>query len=163
MAKHPIVNLADLELRAHEHGDRFGARIGPIGERIGALKLGYNLTVLAPGKRAWPFHNHRVNEEMFLVLEGQGEVRIGDARHPLRAGDVLACPPGGPQTAHQIINSGSAELKFLAVSTMQTPEIAEYPDSQKIGVSHMLGPTYADGKMRILTRAGQSLDYWDGE
>ena len=39
--------------------------------------LHYNLTAVPPGKRAFPFHNHRVNEEMFFILEGTGEVRIG--------------------------------------------------------------------------------------
>jgi uncharacterized cupin superfamily protein len=164
---HPaIVNLADLEFRPTSHGDRFEARIGAIGTRIGAQKLGYNLTVLAPGKAAFPFHNHRVNEELFFVVEGQGEVRIGAERHPIRAGDVIACPPGGPETAHQIANtSSSAELRILAVSTRLSPEIAEYPDSGKFGVLAEYPPG-ADGKprgFRFVGRADASLDYWEGE
>jgi len=42
---------------------------------------------------------------MFFVVEGQGELRLGDARHPIRAGDIVACPPGGPETAHHILNT----------------------------------------------------------
>ena len=38
------------------HGDRFAARIAPVAARIGARRLGYNVTVVAPGKRAFPFH-----------------------------------------------------------------------------------------------------------
>lgn len=162
----PILNIAELEYRAWGHGERFEARIGAIAAKLGARKLGYNLTVLPPGRRAYPFHSHRVNEEMFFIVEGEGEIRIGSQRHPVRQGDVIACPPGGPETAHQIINtSPAAELKFLAVSTKLWPEIAEYPDSGKYGVLAEI--TGADGKpqlMRLITRKQAGMDdYWEGE
>lgn len=160
----PILNLDEVEFEPWRHGDKYQAGLGAISERIGARKLGYNLTVLPPGKRAFPRHNHHVNEEMFFVLEGTGELRVGDARHPIRAGDVIACPPGGPQTAHQIHNTGDVELKFLAVSTRQYPEIVEYPDSGKFGIRAEL--TDANGAprgFRYLGRTVNCLDYWDGE
>jgi uncharacterized cupin superfamily protein len=161
----PILNLADVELPPpFGHGDKFGARIAPIGPRIGAQKLGYNLTMLPPGKRAFPFHNHRVNEEMFFVVEGEGELRIGGARHPIRRGDVIACPPGGPESAHQIVNTSSGELRYLAVSTKMYPEIAEYPDSGKFGVlAELPEEGGAPKQFRYLGRVAQGLDYWDGE
>ncbi len=93
---------------------------------------------------------------MFFVLEGEGEVRIGESTHPIKKGDFIACPPGGPETAHQIINTGSGELRYLAVSTKMVPEIAEYPDSKKFGVLGEQG-------FRFLSRPDQSLNYWDGE
>src|SRR6476660_1805912 len=128
MAHKNIVNLEQLEYRPIGKGGKFEAKMGAVGSRIGAQKLGYNVTVLPPGKRAFPFHTHRVNEEMFFVLEGQGELRFGGAWHPIRQGDVIACPAGGPELAHQILNtSQTSELKFLAVSTRMSPDIAEYP------------------------------------
>ena len=42
------------------------------------------------GKRAFPFHSHRVNEEMFFVLEGKGEIRIGTETYPVTRGDVIS-------------------------------------------------------------------------
>lgn len=157
------MNIADVELRPNpaplppELETTFGgARMGQIGAVVGAQKLGYNVTAVPPGRRAFPFHSHRVNEEMFFVLEGEGEVRIGDARHPIKKGDVVACPPGGPETAHQMINTGATELRYLAVSTKMVPEIAEYPDSKKFGV---LG----EGGLRFLSRTDLSLPYYDGE
>ncbi len=162
-----ILNIDDLEYRPWSHGDRFEAKMGEIGLRLGSEKLGYNLTVVAPGKSAFPFHSHRVNEEMFFVLEGQGEVRIGDERHPVRRGDVIACPPGGPDSAHQMVNtSDSEELKYLAVSTMQTPEIAEYPDSGKYGVLARFRSADGDEPevLRLLLRQRDEMpDYWEGE
>jgi uncharacterized cupin superfamily protein len=171
----PVLNLANVELRRWGHGvevpgagqasNRYEAHLGAIGSRIGARKLGYSLTVLPPGKSAFPFHNHTVNEEMFFVVEGEGEIRIGEAHHPIRAGDVIACPAGGPETAHQIVNTSQRELQFLGVSTRLSPEIAHYPDSEKFAVLAELPPN-SDGKpqvMRFVGREESSLDYWDGE
>jgi uncharacterized cupin superfamily protein len=169
----PILNLADVELRAVDpvhaatgkNAESYDIRRGEIANRIGARKLGYNLTAVAPGKRHCPFHSHRVEEEMFFILEGSGELRYGDARHSLRAGDIIACPPGGPETAHQIINTGSGELRYLAIGTNEVPDICEYPDSGKYLVFDD-SLRDADGQpraFRVLGRQQQSLDYWDGE
>jgi uncharacterized cupin superfamily protein len=165
----PILNLADVALESHPRpapgalAERFEARFGRIGEKIGARQLGYNVTVVPPGKRAFPHHNHRVNEEMFLVLEGNGELRLGERTFPIRAGDVIACPAGGQDAAHQIINTGDAELRYLAVSTLRYPEICDYPDSGKFGVTTHPHDPDAGTPFRHVDRAGTGLDYWDGE
>ncbi len=172
----PILNLDEVTYFDFGHGgapipgsgvapEAFQAKLGTIGTRIGAKKLGYNVTVVPAGKRAFPLHSHRVNEEMFFVLEGAGEVRIGAETYPLRAGDVVACPPGEADTAHQIINTGSGELKYLAVSTAMSPEVCEYPDSGKFGVTVESGRA-ENGRplgFRFLGRAGETKEYWDGE
>jgi len=168
-----ILNIADVELQPRPPqfaatgpaAERFDARMGQLATRLGAQKLGYNITAVPPGKAAFPFHCHRVNEEMFFVLQGSGEVRIGGERHPIRTGDVIACPPGGPEAAHQIHNTGSEELRYLAVSTRLYPEVCEYPDSGKFGLMAEYPPG-ADGKpqgFRFVGRAGQQVDYWEGE
>lgn len=169
----PIINIADVDLEPRPPGftpsgtaaERFDAKMGFIGPRIGAQKLGYNITAVPPGKRAYPFHNHHVNEEMIFVLHGTGEIRIGENIYPVRAGDVIACPAGGTDTAHQIINSSADELRYLAVSTKLSPEIADYPDSGKFGVLAEL-PAGADGKPQrflFVGRKSDSLNYWEGE
>jgi len=169
----PIINIADVELKPRPAGfapsgpaaERFDAKMGFIGPRIGAQKLGYNITSVPPGKRGFPIHNHRVNEEMFFVLQGTGELRIGDDTYPIRAGDVIACPAGGRESAHQIVNSSADELRYLAVSTKLSPEIVDYPDSGKFGVLAEL-PAGADGKPQrfvFVGRENESLDYWEGE
>jgi len=161
-----IVNIDDLGFQPWSHGDKFEAKLGQIAARIGGRKLGYNVTVVPPGKRAFPFHSHRVNEEMFFVLEGAGEVRIGSETFPIRGGDVIACPPSGPETAHQIVNSGEeGDLRFLAVSTRESPEIAEYPDSGKYGVlGEFLDGAGGAETLRFITRGQATMtDYWDGE
>lgn len=143
----------------------YDTRCAAIGSRIGARQLGYNLTVIAPGKRNCPFHSHHVEEEMFFILEGSGELRYGDSRHPLRAGDIIACPAGGPETAHQIINTGKVDMRYLSLSTLAPAEICEYPDSGKFGVFEDL-PDTPDGRhkrFRHLGRREDARDYWEGE
>lgn len=170
---HPILNIADVTLEARpaalapkgEAAERFDAKMGTIGPRLGAQKLGYNVTAVPPGKRAFPFHCHRVNEEMIFVLQGSGEIRIGEDTYPLHTGDIVALPAGGKETAHQVINTGSDELRYLAVSTKLSPELAEYPDSGKFGILAELPPG-ADGKPQrfmYVGRANQSVGYWEDE
>jgi uncharacterized cupin superfamily protein len=167
-----ILNIEDIELLprpaafapAGAAAEKYDARMGFISQRLGAQKLGYNIAVIPPGKRAFPYHNHRFNEEMFFILEGTGHLRLGDVEHPVRAGDVICCPAGGPETAHQFINTGNFDLKFLAVSTKLSPEIAEYPDTGKFGVLAEYPPT-PDGKpqgLMYVGRADKSEDYWEG-
>jgi len=169
----PIINIADVVLEPRPPGfapsgeaaERFDAKMGFIAPRIGAQKLGYNITAVPPGKSAFPPHNHHANEEMFFVLQGTGELRVGESTYPVRAGDVIACPAGGKEMAHQIINSGTEELRYLAVSTKLSPELVEYPNSGKFGVLAER-PASADGKPQrfmFVGRENQSLDYWEGE
>lgn len=170
--KHPVINLDQLtpvllsERLPGAPEAYHGAAIAPISSALGAEKLGYNLTEVPPGKSAFPFHSHFGNEEMFFILEGQGELRYGADRFPLRAGDIIACPCGGHERAHQIINtSESATLRYLAVSTTLSPDIFQYPDSGKTGASFYSG-TDAAGfpqAVRLRNRIDDNLDYWDGE
>jgi len=168
-----ILNLDDVELTSRpplftpkgEAVQRFDSRTGAIGTRLGAQKLGYNLCVVPPGKRAFPLHNHHVNEELFFILDGSGELRVGAQTHAVRKGDFIACPPGGPDSAHQLVNTGSVELRYLAVSTRLYPELVEYPDSGKFATMHERGraPDGAPQMFRYFGREQDSLDYWDGE
>jgi len=144
-----------------------GTTMGFVGRLIGAKQLGYNVTVIPPGKgkAAFQFHNHRVNEEAFFILEGEGECRIGAETYPVKKGDCIAHPAGGPETAHQIRNtSDTTPLKYLAISTLFPAEVAEYPDTRKFGILGRF--TTADGaeeSWRFVGRPENGVDYFDGE
>ena len=156
----PIVNLDDVQFDDIEDKGLYTSRRAKFSAAIGARKLGYNLTELPPGKSQCPFHSHRAEEEMFLILEGEGELRYGDQRYPVRKHDVIACPTGGPETSHQIINTGTTTMRYLSLSNLAEVEICEYPDSKKVG-------TYADPPgapaLRGMFRAASEVDYYDGE
>jgi len=149
---------------------RIAMRSGRIGSALGLTHLGCSLVAVPPGRQAFPFHNHRHNDELFMVLDGTGELRLGTSRHPLRAGDVVGCPAGGPETAHAITNTGTTELRYLAFSSQHTPEICDYPDSGKTGwfddrpvTAHVNAPGAPPQTDHVLVRHGQVVDYWDGE
>lgn len=138
---------------------RFEASTARLGSGLGLTKLGCNVTVVAAGKAAYPFHSHRANDELFLILAGRGELRLGDARHAVSEGDLIGCPAGDASSAHQLINTGEAELRYLAISSSIDPEVCEYPDSGKVGAYAGKG---ADGFYH-LARSADAADYWADE
>jgi len=156
----PFVNLDDVEFDDIEENGFYTSKRALFSASIGASKLGYNLTELPPGKAQCPFHSHRDEEEMFLILEGEGELRFGEKKYKLKKLDVVACPTGGAEVAHQIINTGSTPLRYLSLSTMSTTEVCEYPDSNKIGVFARTSPTSG---LRKMFRAEAGVEYYDGE
>jgi len=95
--KKPIVNVneAVLKPRRPQHAptgaaaDAFEAKTARLSELLGAKRLSYNISAVPPGKAAYPLHSHRVNEELFLVLAGEGELRVGETIYPLREGDLI--------------------------------------------------------------------------
>ncbi|HKE38463.1 MAG TPA: cupin domain-containing protein [Casimicrobiaceae bacterium] len=150
-----VINIADLELKHFANGDKFECRASRIGPLLGAKDLGYSYDVVPPGKRSCPFHSHRGEEEMFFIVKGTGTLRYGAETRRIRAGDVICCPTGGPETAHQIVNDSNDELAYLSISTMMPAEVCEYPDSKKVGAF--------GGGLRHMTSSGAHVDYWDGE
>lgn len=165
-ASSPVINLDDVPLFELRQGEIFEAKLGRIAPLIGSTGLGCMLTIVPPGKRAFPFHHHHATHEMFFILEGKGEYRFGAQTFSVKPGDVLAAPAGSAGEPHQIINTGDRELRYLGLSTnrREQPEIVEYPDSNKFAVisgapdgSPMTAP------FRFIGRHDGAVDYWDGE
>lgn len=150
-----VVNIEEVKLEHFKRGEKYESRTARIGPLLGARDLGYSYDVVPPGKRSCPFHSHRGEEEMFFIVKGVGTLRYGDERRKIRAGDIICCPTGGPETAHQIINESDEDLAYLSVSTILPADVCEYPDSKKIGA---FGGGF--GHMSFVTA---KLDYWVGE
>jgi uncharacterized cupin superfamily protein len=164
----PVIALASVTLEPRPEAwrpsgaaaEKFHVERAPLGERLGLTKLGLNLTQVNPGRTAYPFHSHRANDELFYVIAGEGTLRLGERRLPVKAGDVIGCPVGGPESAHQLINTGGVPLRYLSISTNIDPDICEYPDSGKVGA--YAGDDPKTGLMHLSRRA-DAKDYWDGE
>jgi uncharacterized cupin superfamily protein len=156
----PFVNLADVDFTDIEENGYYTSKRAQFSASIGARKLGYNLTELPPGKSRCPFHSHREEEEMFLILEGDGELRFGDRRFKIRKHDVIACPTGGAEVAHQIINTGTLTMRYLSLSNNSNTEICEYPDSNKIGV--YVTASESPG-LRNMFLAENTVEYYERE
>lgn len=154
-----IRNINDVALeRLHRepHYDSRGARLA---RGTAARKLGASFDILEPGKRGCPYHLHHAQEEMFVILEGQGTLRVAGELLPLKAGDVVFIP-AGPDYPHHIVNTSAQPLKYLSISTMEQPEICEYPDSGKFMAE---GNLDSATPFEVIDRRRASLDYWDGE
>jgi mannose-6-phosphate isomerase-like protein (cupin superfamily) len=55
-------------------------------------------------------HYHEVTEEIYLFTSGSGQMKLGDERSEVSAGDTVVIPPGAP---HKLWNTGSEPLKLL--------------------------------------------------
>jgi uncharacterized cupin superfamily protein len=156
-----VINPAELPLSGRSHSDKFAVQTGEVAEALGLSGLGCMLHVVPPGKRAFPFHRHHISDEMFVILSGNGEYRIGKERLPVKPGDCLGAPAGGE--AHQIINNGSEELRYLGFSNNGSTEIVEYPDTGKIAATTgMANGDVKTARFRAIGRLAKA-DYWDGE
>jgi uncharacterized cupin superfamily protein len=160
-SQNPVINIDQADYMDWGIGGKYKARMGQLSPRVGAQKLGYNITKLEPGKAAFPYHQHHNNEELFVILEGTGKLRQNGEEYPLRQGDLVACP-AGPNAAHQIMNDSDGELTYLAISTRLSPEVVQYPDSDKMAV-FVSQPTTGEVLVRRVIPAGVDVGYWDGE
>jgi uncharacterized cupin superfamily protein len=161
----PVINIADAPLISGGNGKQFASKLSRLGPLIGASKLGCMLHIVAAGEKAFPRHAHHVNEEMFYIVSGEGSYRLGEETYPVKAGDLLSAPAGDASTAHQILNTGVGELRYLAFSTKLDPDVVEYPDSNKFAVASLVPPDKGlmAAKLLYIGRRETSLGYFDGE
>jgi uncharacterized cupin superfamily protein len=122
----------------------------PGSRHAGATLSGLNIDVVHPGKRNGTRHIHSAEEELFVVLDGDGWFLLGEDEHPVRAGHVISCPAGG-RLGH-CFRAGDKEMKVLLYGTRDPNDICFYPDSNKL---------YFRG-LGVIARIEQ-LDYLDGE
>lgn len=155
-----VVSLSGLKLDAWSRGDLYQSEDVSFGALLGLAKLGVSYNIVPPGKSSCPYHNHHVEDEMFVILEGEGDYRLGGVHHAVKAGDVLGAPAGGQETAHQLINTGSGRLVYLGISANADSEVVEYPDSGKFLVSSR---PPGGNRLRFVGRSASAVDYWDGE
>ena len=108
----PVVRLESLALaEPTPRGDAYAGRFSRLGERLALTRLGASYLEVPPGKSACPCHVHHALDEMFVILEGEGEYRFGDRCHAVAAGDVLGAPLGRVELAHKLTNTGQTTLK----------------------------------------------------
>lgn len=158
----PILNVVDAPTDHLENGEHFECYMAELAEPLGARSIGANVTRVPPGKAAFPFHHHRANEEHFFVLSGIGVLRFGAETYPVKPDDYVFTPAGGPELAHQFVNTGSDDLVYLAFATTVIPEVVGYPDSGKTGVRIASGRAKTS-RFLVMDALESEVNYWDGE
>jgi uncharacterized cupin superfamily protein len=154
-------NIITDEWKESSHGKTFQREHMALTDLRDGHGLGCGAFRVKPGKRAFPKHAHLANDEAIYVVSGSGSLTVGDVEETLTAGDFVMLPRGS-ECAHVLVNSGADDLVYLCVSTMNVPEVVQYPDSGKLGV--MEGPEAWKAKNSIsgfyrYEKAG----YYDGE
>lgn len=151
-------------IHAPDFGDQreqegFRSRSARLGDQSGSERLGLSLWELPPREAAYPFHYHHAAEELVIVLAGRPHLRTLEGWRQLEAGEVVSFRVG-EAGAHQIANRSDEPVRFLSASTNGPPDIVVYPDSDKVGVGAQLPQ---GGRLRLLFRRGDAVDYWEGE
>ena len=75
--------------------------------QVKSFSMGY--VSIEPHGGQVPWHNHS-QEEVYLVLEGKGEMCLGDERQILIEGQAVYIPPN---TYHQLTNREEKPLKMI--------------------------------------------------
>src|SRR5260370_37575712 len=76
-------------------------------------RLLYDVYCLEPGQ-AQRVHTHSSSDKIYLVLEGQAKVTVGDEERPLGPNEAALAPAGG---AHGGSNPGPARVALMAGTT----------------------------------------------
>jgi uncharacterized cupin superfamily protein len=109
----------------------FDGRAKMLGRAAGALATAFNLGTLPPGGSGAPAHCHSLEEEIFVVLDGSGTMRLYEqgpgepTEHPLRAGDTIS-RHAGTGIAHEI-EPGDEGISYLAFSAREPNDMCFYP------------------------------------
>ena len=156
-------NLFDPSWDAEQEHPAFSWRRARLARQAGAERLGASLYELPPGASTFPLHFHHAIEELLVVLAGRPTLRTLEAERRLEPGEVVAFPVGR-RGAHRIDNRGEQRARVLIVSTMRSPEVAEYPDSGKIMArSYPPGGAPPQEGVDIVVRGEDTVDYFHGE
>jgi len=111
------------------------------------------LVRLPPGGKNFPFHSHAAEWEFYLIVSGTGKIRAGKIVRRVESGDCILNPPG---EAHQIINTGQADLLYFVIANNSAADFYYYPDSDKWGI---WAPHLPDAP----SFRQHEVDYYEGE
>jgi uncharacterized cupin superfamily protein len=159
-----MANVFEPEWDAEQDEPPFTWRRSRIGRQAGAERLGASLFEVEPGSSTFPLHVHHANEEMLVVIAGRPTLRTLDGERELAPGEVVAFP-AGRGGGHRIDNRSDEPARVLLVSTMNAPEVNEYPDSGKVWVRDYApgGTPSSDEPLDKVLRADATLDMLEGE
>jgi uncharacterized cupin superfamily protein len=144
-----IVAVAEVEGEERRRGDTGIVRRN-VGVALGSRATGMRMLEIDPGMHGYPAHCHSAEEELFVVLDGDGALLLGSDEHPVRRGNVVS-RPAGTGVAHRF-RAGERGLTVLAYGERKADDVAWYPRSRKVFMRG-LGVAF-----RV-----EAVDYWEGE
>lgn len=83
-----------------------------LGEALGLTAMEVSVNSFPVGAEMPFAHRHRENEELYLFLSGEGELRVDEQRLPVRAGTAVRVSPEGVRTWK---NTGATPLVYVVI------------------------------------------------
>ncbi len=114
-----IRNIAEVPWR--QFPDHFGGALSKplvMPETAASRHIDYRISMYQPMAYV-ARHKHKVQEQVYHVIEGEGLMEVGDTKQVVRKHDVVFVPPG---VEHSISNTGTVDLVFLVVTSPVTDE-----------------------------------------
>jgi uncharacterized cupin superfamily protein len=161
-AKDDRASLPVPRFDAEGEREGFRHRRARLGRQAGSERLGASLYEIEPGQSPWPYHWHAASEELLIAVSGTPSLRTPSGWQRLVEGDVVAFP-SGETGAHQVHNRSGSAAQVLIVSEMTAPEVAFYPDSEKVGVFGSAPGAPRRGKLEAFFALESEVDFWHGE
>lgn len=123
-----------IPLCASGYPEPYRSRVLPrekrkLGDAAGLMRIGVNLTTLAPGKESAMRHWHTHEDELVYVLEGELVLRTGAGEQLLSAG-MYAGFPAGVDDGHHLINRSAQPVRYLEISNRDPEDTAHYSDPE---------------------------------
>lgn len=106
-----MARIAWQEFPGHFGGALSKALVGP--DNSGSSRIDFRISRYAPNAYVAE-HVHKVQEQVYYVLEGEGLLTLNKKKHLMRPHDYVYVPPG---VRHSFTNTGTAGLVFLVVTT----------------------------------------------
>lgn len=160
-----IINENNVSWEHWSHGENIEHKRRNFTKKLVSNKLVASIYEIPPNKVSWPFHYHITNEEVFFIIEGEGELRTYDKVLKVTSGDFIRFPIG-EEGVHQLKNTSlNQPLKYIDFGTTNHPDIVFMPDSNKIGVFGGAAPCQNTRNRDICKYfdLGSEIDYLKGE
>ncbi|RYF88217.1 MAG: cupin domain-containing protein [Caulobacteraceae bacterium] len=116
-----------------------------LGDAAGLTAFGVNRLELDPGVWSSQRHNHSLEDEFVIVLQGEVVLVEDDGETVLRAGDCAAFK-AGTGLAHHLINRSDQLAVVLEVGSREPQDASVYPDIDMVWPAGGPWYTHADGR-----------------
>lgn len=137
--------------RLTQHISQAVAGVNGLGAKGISLPFDVDLVRIPAGAINWPYHSHSAKWELYMIISGRGRVRTPDGAVDVREGDCIVHPPG---EAHQITNTGAADLVYYIIADNPRSDVYHFPDTNKWQVPGLPSP------VRL---AGMARSFYEGE
>jgi quercetin dioxygenase-like cupin family protein len=125
---HAVLDLGEMERGTATAGRAFLLGATP---ECGCASVTQFVGLIPPGRAPEHFHKY---DEVIYILEGHGELVIGDETAPLEPGSCVHLPR---TLVHCLANTGDGEMRVLGVfRPAGSPAEAYYPDGTLAAVPH---------------------------